>query len=116
MDTNHAPWQERFGLTVCRAEEIGKAIPAGVMGIAVIYAKTEGGEAVYLVVESRAGSLLTQTTRRLETAKFPAGVKLTVAFKTEALADASATAVHAACREQVIVAGAMRRELRPAMR
>ncbi|AKC82172.1 hypothetical protein IMCC26134_04155 [Verrucomicrobia bacterium IMCC26134] len=116
MDTNNKAWQERFGLTVCNADEIEKTIPANLMGIAVIYATTTSGDVVYLVVESRAGSLITQTARRLQTAKFPLGVNLRVAFKTDLSPDKSPAAIHEACREQVILAGAMRRELRPAMR
>ena len=116
MDTNQKAWQERFGFTVCDAGEVGKKLAKDLMGIAAIYAGTTSGDVVYLVVESRAGCLLTQIIRRLQTAKFPDGANLKVAFKAGVLPDKSPAAIHEACREQVIFAGALRRELRPAMR
>jgi hypothetical protein len=116
METNPTPWQERFGLTTCPATDLGGAIPPAALGVAVLYARTAEGEKIYLVVESRAGSLRDQCVRRLQTAKLPPAAELTVAFKSESLAEPSPEAVHAACREQVILAGELRRELRPAMR
>ncbi len=116
MESNTPSWQERFGLTTCAASAIKQTIPPTALGVAVVYAAVAEGEQIYLVVESRAGALLEQCTRRLQTAKLPSVEALQVAFKAQALADSSAESVHAACREQVIFAGEMRRELRPAMR
>jgi hypothetical protein len=116
MDPKTSPWQKRFGLTTCSADEIATTLPATAPGIAVIYAQTGSGETVYLVLESRSGVLRDFCLRRLQTAKIPAGTPLTVSFKTMVPADASSEAISAVCREQVILAGEMRRELRPAMR
>ena len=118
MENTSAPWQERFGLTTCPAAQIDPAIPPAALGVAVIYSPANGAtrEKTLLVIESRAGSLRSQCARRLQTAKLPPGVPLMVAFKGEILPDASPEAVHAACRQQVMLAGELRRELRPAMR
>ncbi|MCX6953718.1 MAG: hypothetical protein NTV51_16325 [Verrucomicrobia bacterium] len=116
METNTAPWQERFGLTICPATAVAPTIPAAALGVAVIYAAPETGEQILLIIESRAKPLLGECERRLQTAKLPPLASLSVAFKAETLPDASAEAVHAACRAQVILAGELRRELRPAMR
>ncbi|HEY9250718.1 MAG TPA: hypothetical protein VIO38_16375 [Rariglobus sp.] len=116
MDPKTSPWQTRFGLKTCAARDIATAIPAATPGIAVVYAPAADGETVYLVLESRAGSLRDLCAKRLSTAKIPAGVELTVAFKGMPASARSPEAVGAACREQVILAGELRRELRPAMR
>jgi len=116
MKTKPASWQERFGLTTCTAQAVGQVIPSAAQGVAVIYATTDAGEKIFLVIESRTSGLRSQCEKRLQTAKLPAGVPLTVSFKAEVLAAATPEAVHAACREQVIFAGELRRELRPAMR
>jgi len=115
MSSHTAPWQDRFELKTCTAEKL-TAIPAKALGVAVIYEKTEDGERTFLVLESRSRSLRDICAKRLATAKIPPGTPLTVAFKTLKLADTTAEAVSAACREQFILAGALRRELRPAMR
>ena len=109
-------WQVRFELKTCSADKITTAIPAKARGVAVIYAVGAEGETIYLVLESRAGSLRDFCVKRLATAKIPAGTALSVSFKSSALADATPESLSAACREQVILAGALRRELRPAMR
>ena len=109
-------WQVRFELKTCSAEKITTAIPAKAIGVAVIYAVGDAGETIYLVLESRSNSLRDFCVKRLATAKIPAGTALSVSFKSTPLADTTAEAVSAACREQVIMAGALRRELRPAMR
>lgn len=109
-------WATRYGLTLCAAAEIAEKLTPDASGVAVVYAETAAGQAVFLVIESRARGLLEQVTRRLETAKFPPGVALQVAFRVEAGAAVTPEEIHAACREQVILAGALRRELRPAMR
>ncbi len=118
METKPATWQERFGLTTCSAVDIEKAVPSKALGVAVIYSQATGAgpEKIFLVIESRAGELRSQCAKRLQTAKLPPVASLTVSFKAATLAEASAEAVHAACREQVILAGELRRELRPAMR
>jgi hypothetical protein len=116
METKQVTWQERFGLTTCAASDIEKAIPAAALGVAVIYAGTPEKQKIFLVIESRAGSLLSQCARRLQTAKLPLGESVTVSFKADILPNSSAEAVHSACRQQVILAGELRRELRPAMR
>ena len=118
METNTATWQERFGLTNCPAPGINPTIPPAALGVAVIYmtAATAMDEKIFLVIESRASGLRSQCERRLQTAKLPPLASLTVAFKAELLPDASPEAVHAACRAQVVLAGELRRELRPAMR
>jgi hypothetical protein len=111
-----SPWQTRFGFTTCTAGEIVTAIPEKALGVAVVYAKTKEGETIYLVLESRAGSLRDFCAKRLQTAKIPATGALTVSFKTMTPSDAMPESVSAICREQVILAGELRRELRPAMR
>lgn len=118
METNTATWQERFGLTNCPAPEIDPAIPPTALGVAIIYAPatTATDEKIFLVIESRASGLRSQCLRRLQTAKLPPLASLTVAFKAEILPDSSPESVHAACRQQVMLAGELRRELRPAMR
>jgi len=116
MDPKSSPWQSRFELKTCAAADIATAIPAAKPGIAVIYSKAKGEETIHLVIDSRAGSLRDLCAKRLETAKLPADAPLTVSYKIIAPADQSPDAVSACCREQVIVAGALRRELRPAMR
>jgi hypothetical protein len=116
MEKETATWQGRFGLTTCAATDVERAIPAEALGVAVIYVESTGSEKIFLVIESRAGSLRGQCVRRLQTAKLTAGTPLLVAFKADSLPDGSPEAVHAACREQVICAGELRRELRPAMR
>jgi hypothetical protein len=110
------PWQTRFELKTCTTAKMTTAIPAKAIGVAVIYAETETGETIYLVLESRAGSLRDFCVKRLATAKIPADTALKVAFKTMPLADSTPESLSAACREQVLIAGALRRELRPAMR
>ena len=116
MENKPATWQDRFGLTSCSAQAIATAIPATAQGVAVIYAKTEAGEKIILVLESRTSGLRSQCEKRLQSGKLPATEQLTIAFKSELLPDASPEAIHASCREQVIFAGELRRELRPAMR
>jgi hypothetical protein len=116
MDNNQDGWAKRFELTICTAGEIEKTIPAAALGVAVVYADGADGETVFLVIESRSGSLLAQVTRRLQTAKFPEGAALRLAFRVAAPTPVTPEEIHAACREQVIFAGALRRELRPAMR
>jgi hypothetical protein len=116
MATSPATWQKRFELTTCAAADVEKGIPADSLGVAVVYETTLEGENVFLVIESRAGSLRSQCLKRLQTAKLPPVASLMVSFKAEILADTSSGAVHAACRQQVILAGELRRELRPAMR
>jgi hypothetical protein len=116
MKSPTARWQERFSLTTCPAEKITATIPADALGVAVIYLPGAAGEEIFLVIESRARSLRAQCEKRLQTAKLPAIADLMVAFKGELLPDASAEAIQAACRQQVALAGELRRELRPAMR
>jgi len=116
MQTTPAPWPEKFALTICPATDLENAIPAGALGVAVVFAPAPAGETVYLVVESRARDLVGQCRRRLLTAGLPPVSALTVAFQAEVLPDASAEAIHAACRRQVTLAGELRRALRPAMR
>lgn len=109
-------WQERFGFTLCAANAIDATIAPGALGVAVVYSTDAGSEKVFLVIESRADTLLNQCQRRLQTAKLPPLTALTVAFKAEKLAEGTKEAVSEACREQVILATQLRRELRPAMR
>lgn len=116
MKNKSETWQDRFGLTTCAADEISKKIPATAQGVAVIYSRTDLVEMIFLVIESRTSGLRSQCEKRLQTAKLPPIKQLIISFKAEALPDASAEAIHAACREQVIFAGELRRELRPAMR
>jgi hypothetical protein len=116
MDNKTGAWQKRFELTTCPAGEIDSAIPPAALGVAVIYEQSAAGETIFLVLESRAGSLRDLCAKRMQTAKIPPATPLTVSFKSETLTDASPEAVHAACRRQVILAAQLRRELRPAMR
>lgn len=116
METKPATWPQRFELTTCPAAKIEKKIPPAALGVAVIYAETAAAETIFLVIESRARPLLTECLRRLQTAKLPPLASLTVSFQATVLPKSTPEAIHAACREQVILAGALRRELRPAMR
>ncbi|MSU52838.1 MAG: hypothetical protein EXS41_05505 [Opitutaceae bacterium] len=118
METKAETWQERHGLMICPATATAAAISATALGVAVIYtpATEETPERIFLVIESRATSLRSACTRRLETAKLPSLASLVVAFKAEVLPEALPESVHAACRQQVSLAGELRRELRPAMR
>ena len=116
MDKNSAPWQQRYEMKTCAAEAVGTTIPPKALGVAVVYEEAGGVEKVLLVLESRSGSLRDVCLKRLQTAKLPTVGSLTVAFKGEQLPEASSEAVAAACREQVIFAGTIRRELKPAMR
>lgn len=111
-----SPWQKRFGFKTCDAAKVATAIPADALGVAVVYAKTDTGETIYLVLESRAGSLRDFCVKRLQTAKIPAAAELTISYKVLPAADATPEAISAVCREQVILGGELRRELRPAMR
>ena len=116
METPTTSWQDRFGLTTCAATALTQAMPATAQGVAVIYARTEAGETILLVLESRTSSLRQQCERRLQSGKLPPAEQLTVSFTCAPLADSAPAAVNAACREQVIFAGELRRALRPAMR
>ena len=116
MENNLAAWQERFGLTTCPAAGIDPAISPTAQGVAVIYSRTEAGEKILLVLESRTSGLRHHCEKRLQTGKLPPVEQLTVSFKGGPLSNATPEAVQAACREQVIFAGELRRELRPAMR
>ena len=116
METKTTTWQKRFELTTCSAQEIATAIPPTAQGVAVIYSRVEAGEKILLVLESRTSGLRSQCEKRLQSGKLPPVEQLTVSFKCEVLSDVSPEAVHVACREQVIFAGELRRELRPAMR
>jgi len=116
MKTKTATWQEKHGLTTCPATGIDPAIPSAAQGVAVIYAQTETGEKILLVLESRTSGLRHQCEKRLQAGKLPPAEQLAVSFRSATLSDNSPEAVHAACREQVIFAGELRRELRPAMR
>ena len=110
-------WPARFELSICAASELSRAIPAALPGIAVIYSTDgEKSETIYLVLESRAGSLRDLCTRRLGTAKIPADTPLLVAFRILAPETESADAVANSCREQLSLASELRRALRPAMR
>lgn len=116
METTPASWQQRFELTTCPASKITAAIPPTTQGVAVFYTATEAGEKIILVIESRTGSLRSLCEKRLQSGKLPSIGQLMVAYKCDPLSDISPEAVHAACRDQVIFAGELRRELRPAMR
>lgn len=116
MENKSAPWQERFGLTLCTASALETAIPATALGVAVIYAATEAGETVFLVLESRASSLRDRCLKRLQTAGLPPPASLSIAFQSEILADTLPATIDSACRQQVRLAGELRRELRPALR
>ncbi|ATC65264.1 hypothetical protein CMV30_15625 [Nibricoccus aquaticus] len=116
MENKTVSWQKRFGFTVCAADAVEKKIPAKALGVAVIFEPTETGEKIFLVIESRASGLRAHCVKRLTTGKLPPVASLKVAFKAVELADASPESVKAACREQLILTGELRRELRPAMR
>ncbi|HRE04601.1 MAG TPA: hypothetical protein PKX00_03265 [Opitutaceae bacterium] len=116
MDPLRAAWPQHFGLTTCPADRLEQALPAAAWGVAVISGPGESGDLVYLVIESRAGSLLSQCQRRLQSGKLPPVATLSVAFKAEVLEAPSPEAVQAACRQQVLLASELRRGLRPAMR
>jgi hypothetical protein len=116
MDNQQPSWQDRFELAGCPAADAASAIPAKAPGIAVVYATANDDDTIFLVLESRAGSLRDLCVKRLLTAKIPANTPLLIAYKSMPPAGDSPEAVSAACREQVILAGALRRELRPAMR
>ena len=116
METKPTTWQTRFELTSCAAADLEQAIPADAPGVAVIYTQAAEGEKIFLVIESRAGALRAQCLRRLRTAKLPPVASLRISFRTEIPADASAEAVHEACRQQLNLSGELRREPRPAMR
>ncbi len=118
MENQITTWPEKFGLTTCPAAKINGAIPASALGVAVIYAPASGdlAEKTFLVIESRARGLLAECERRLQTAKLPPLATLLVAYQADTLPDTSAEAVHASCRRQVILAGELRRALRPALR
>jgi hypothetical protein len=117
MNTRSTPWSARFDLDICAANEVETRIAPNAVGVAVIYTVSGTDETTtYFVLESRARGLRELCTKRLETAKIPAGTPLLVAFRATTLADTSQEAVNAECRKQVILAGELRRALRPAMR
>ena len=116
MTTHFDTWQKRFGLATCAASAVETSIPESAPGIAVIYSTDADGETIFLIVESRAGSLRSQCLKRLATAKLPPAATLLVSFIAELVDAASPEAVHEACRQQVLRAAELRRELRPAMR
>jgi len=116
MEINPLTWQDHFGLSTCSAGAIDSSIPPTALGVAVIYALAGEGEEIYLVLESRAGSLRDQCLKRLQSGKLPPTAKLTLSYKCEVLPDPTPEALQAACRQQVMLAGELRRELRPAMR
>lgn len=115
MDKQNQTWQERFGLSLCPAAELATVLPEPALGIAVLFAPGADGK-VFLVIESRASSLLQNCLRRFKTAPLPPLETLQVAFMMEEATDGSLEAVHEVCRRQVVMAGALRRELRPALR
>jgi len=115
-NSTDAPWQERFGFTTCAASAIAKKIPARAHGVAVISETTATGEKAWLVIESRSNPLRAQCLKRLETAKLPPLASLTVSFLAAPLADKTPDTLASVCRDQVILASQLRRELRPAMR
>ena len=115
-NSTDAPWQERFGFTTCAASAIAKKIPARAHGVAVISETTATGEKAWLVIESRSNPLRAQCLKRLETAKLPPLASLTVSFLAAPLADKTPETLASVCRDQVILASQLRRELRPAMR
>lgn len=116
MDKQNQSWRERFGLSLCPASGLAAAFPADALGIAVVFTAAADGEKVFLVIESRAGSLLEQCVRRLKTAPLPPIDTLQVAYVVEPANDGTPEAMNEICRRQVVVAGALRRELRPALR
>lgn len=116
MDSNSPTWQNHFGFLTCRADAVGAAIPPLALGVAVIFTRGVEMDTIHLVVESRAGSLLDQCLKRLQSGKLPPAESLTVSYKCELVPDPNPEAIQAACRQQVMLAGELRRELRPAMR
>jgi len=116
MKSKPTTWQERFSLTTCPADAIDPTIPPTALGVAVVYTEGADGEEIFLVIESRARDLRSQCARRLQTANLPATSALTVSFKGEIPTDVSPEAIQVACRQQVALAGELRRELRPSMR
>jgi len=116
MESNSPTWQNRFEFSTCRADAVETAVPSTALGVAVIYTRGPDAETIHLVVESRAGSLRDQCLKRLQSGKLPPTATLTVSYKSEVLPDPTPEALQAACRQQVMLAGELRRELRPAMR
>ena len=116
METKPASWPQRYELTTCPASAIAQSTSPAALGVAVIYTAAAAGDTIHLVIESRARALLAECQRRLDTAKLPPITALTVSFQAAVLTDPTPEAIHAACRQQVILAGELRRELRPAMR
>jgi hypothetical protein len=131
MINSAASWLDRWALTqkaaepetrfqVCAAASLAGELAATVRGVAVIYAAGAEGSSpvdkIYLVLESRAGSLRALCEKRLLTAKLPDLATLMVAWHGAPLADDTAETLQAACREQLVLASRLRRELRPAMR
>lgn len=117
METQDAGWQKEFGLKVCKVAELDRAIPKAALGVAVIYAVDDAGkQSTFLVLESRAAALSALCAKRLATAKIPEGTALQLAYKASVLKESTPEAVQEACREQVILASVLRRQLRPMMR
>jgi hypothetical protein len=116
MESKSDSWAQQFGLTLCPAAALDAAIPASVLGVAVIFQTSAAGEKIFLVLESRATPLRQHCHKRLLTATLPPVAALTVAFKVEPVADDSREALDAACRQQIILTGELRRDLRPALR
>jgi hypothetical protein len=116
MESKSASWAQQFGLTLCPATALDAAIPATVLGVAVIFHTSSADEKIFLVLESRATPLRQHCHKRLQTATLPPVAELTVAFKIEPVADDSREALDAACRQQIILTGELRRALRPALR
>jgi hypothetical protein len=116
MENKSGPWQKRFGFSICTAAAVEKTIPENALGVAVIFETTETGEKIFLVIESRASALRAQCVKRLQAGKLPPVASLKVAFKAVDLPDASPESLKVACREQLILTGELRRELRPSMR
>jgi len=116
MESKSPTWQSRFEFLTCRADAVESAIPPKAIGVAVIYTPGPGSESIHLVVESRAGSLRDQCLKRFQSGKLPPTESLTVSYRCEVLSDPTPDALQAACRLQVMLAGELRRELRPAMR
>lgn len=116
MENKTETWQDRFSLTTCAAVDFDSAMAEDASGVAVIYASQPSGETIFLVIESRVSSLRSQCARRLQTAIFPVGAALSVSFRAEVMLKDKPEEVYAACRQQVMLAGELRRVLRPAMR
>lgn len=116
MDSPLPDWRKDFGLTVCEAASLEKAIPPQALGVAVITGATKTGETVYLVIESRSGSLLSVCQKRLQSGKLPPASALSVAYSCAVPTDATPDALKLICRQQVIQAAELRRRLRPSMR